>query len=398
MRPDMIKSPSFSYNPLLTSLPAFALKKDQELEKHLKSKGLDVFDFTRGDPKEPTPLFILEALHAGITSVSQYPSTIGSLELRQAAAQWMKRRFNVDVNAQTQVISSNGSKEAIFHIPQIILNSSSMRHTIVFAEPAYPIYKAGTVFAGGQPYPLSLKSSLDYALDIKDIPQEKIPQIAAIWICYPHNPTGAMLSKSQAQKIYNWALKHNIILLSDECYIDTYFEEEKPPISLLQVAQQNEFKNVLCFFSLSKRSGMTGYRSGVMTGDKRLIELYTKYRFNIGVGTPNFIQKAAIAAWNDDDHVKERNQIFYKKRLLVENFLIRNKMTFLKSQGTFYVWIKVPSQYQSGAEYSERLRQIGLFVTPGESFGEGYDQYIRLALVPTLEKISDALKVWQQKI
>ncbi len=398
MSNNMTEQLSFSYNPLLADFQSLAFQKNSQTEQDRRAKGLPCFDFTLGDPKEPTPSFILEALHLGIESISQYPSTTGSLELRTAAADWIKRRFQIEMNPQTEIISSNGSKEAVFHIPQVLLNLTTTKNVVVFPEPAYPIYKSGTILAGGRACQIPLKPSKNYVFDWNDIPQEYNGRIAALWVSYPHNPTGTVLTRAQAEKIYEWALQNNITLLSDECYIDSYFDDAKPPISFLEIAKSNNFKNMLSFFSLSKRSGMTGYRSGLIAGDSSILKLYAKYRLNAGVGTPSFIQNAAIAAWNDDSHVHERNEVFSKKRKLVEQFLAKNNIQCLKSQTTFYMWITAPKQYESAFEYCEKLKELGIFATPGRSFGESVQQYFRLALVPNFDDICEALKIWQNAI
>jgi len=385
--------------PLNSSVSTLNTQKNHLIINDLLNKGESIFDFTLGDPKEPTPSFIVESLRTNITKISQYPLTNGLLELRQTASNWLKRRFDLDIDPKTQIISSNGSKEAIFHIPQVLLSQNPARNTFVFPEPAYPVYRAGALLAGGDICKITLKQSANYIFDVEDIPKEKIEKIAAIWVCYPHNPTGAHIAEKQAKQIYTWALHNNIVLLSDECYVDNCFDQDNPHISFLQVAKSENYKNLLSFFSLSKRSGMTGYRSGFIAGDSQLIEKYLACRGSMGVGTPDFIQHAAISAWNDDEHVQERNIIFLKKRKLVEDFLLRNNFIFLKSIATFYLWINIPEQYESSQIFCEELaKKTGIFATSGDVFGESCYRHFRLALVPTYANIEIALERWQQEI
>lgn len=377
----------------------FGLSKNEHVKEKLHAQGIPVFDFTLGDPKEPTPEFIRQSIEYHIPITSQYPPSIGLPGLRKACAGWLKRRFDLDLDFQTQIISSNGSKEAIFHIPQVLLNAFSEKRTVLFPQPGYPTYRSGTILSGGECYEEILKPEKNYVFDPDDIPDHTIPKVAALWVCYPHNPTGALISCAQMEKIYTWALKHNIIVLSDECYVDMYFEGTTPPSSFLEIAKNNDFKNLICFFSLSKRSGMTGYRSGFVAGDDELISLFAKYRLNVGLGTPEFIQHAAIAAWNDDEHVLERNRIFFEKRSLVETFLEKNAITYVKSNATFYIWANVPQAYSSGKEFTdELLKQTGIMATPGEAFGSSCGRHFRLALVPTKEDIIHCLSIWQHKI
>ncbi|KAB8033495.1 aminotransferase class I/II-fold pyridoxal phosphate-dependent enzyme [Fluviispira multicolorata] len=386
-------------NSWLLTLKPFALTKNDEIKEKLTSQGIEVFDFTLGDPKEPTPSFIKQALISGITDVSQYPQNPGSPELRRACVAWAKKRLNVDVNCQTEVISSNGSKEAVFHIPQLLLNSSSQRRMVIFPEPGYPVYRAGTILAGGIPYENPLKAEKNYVFDPTEIPEELLPQIAAIWLCYPHNPTGATITHLEMEKIYSWALKHDIIILSDECYMDMFYDGKTIPTSFLEISKSNQFKNVLSFFSLSKRSGMTGYRSGFVAGQAELIGLFAKYRLNVGLGTPDFVQKAAIAAWGDTEHVLERNRIFSSKRKSVDKFFKKNSIKVLPSNATFYVWGEIPESYQSGVDFINTLLSLtGIMATPGNAFGNSCDRNFRMALVPTVEKINECLNIWQTKI
>ncbi len=387
------------FNSWLLSLNPFALTKNEDVKIRLEAQNVEVYDFTLGDPKEPTPSFIKKALIEGINDVSQYPMNIGAPSFRKACANWAKRRLSIELKPDAHIVSSNGSKEAIFHIPQVLFHSASAKRIVIFPEPGYPVYKAGTVLAGGIPYANPLRKGKGYVFDPSEIPNEIAKHVSAVWICYPHNPTGAVISRNEMEKIYDWALKYNIMLLSDECYLDMYYEGQAVPLSFLEISHKNDFKNVLCFFSLSKRSGMTGYRSGFVAGEKEVISLFAKYRLNVGLGTPDFIQKAAIAAWDDNVHVLERNQIFANKRKVVDQFFAKNKIHVLPSNATFYVWGEIPVIYQSDREFVEALLETsGIMVTAGSAFGESCHRNFRMALVPTVEKIEECLQKWQVKI
>ncbi|MES2615124.1 MAG: aminotransferase class I/II-fold pyridoxal phosphate-dependent enzyme [Bdellovibrionota bacterium] len=389
----------YEYNSWLQALKPFALTKNEDIKEMLKQKGIDVHDFTLGDPKEPTPAFIKEVLIKSIADVSQYPLNIGNSSLRMACANWIKNRFSVNINSQTQVISSNGSKEAVFHIHQVLLNAASQKRIVVFPEPGYPVYKSGCVLAGGVPYENQLKSEKKYVFDPTEIPTEILPYIAAVWLCYPHNPTGATISVAQMEKIYEWALLHNIKILSDECYVDMFYEGSVAPTSFLKISEKNNFKNVVSFFSLSKRSGMTGYRSGFVAGEEETISLFAKYRLNVGLGTPDFIQQAAAAAWSETTHVFERNKIFAAKRKIVDKFFAHNKIEVLPSNATFYVWGYAPKNYPSGRAFTDAvLNSTGIMCTPGDAFGTSCSQNFRLALVPTCPQIESCFEYWQQQI
>ncbi len=225
-----------TYNPLLQSLSPFGLTKNEDKKEKLKSQGLCIYDFTLGDPLEPTPAFVKEALIKGLADISQYPLSIGSLSLRKSCAQWLKTRFSLDIDPHKNILSTNGSKEAVFHIPQVLFNANSEKRTVIFPEPGYPVYKSGTALAGGLPYVNALKPSHQYVFDQTDIPTSVLTQTAAAWVSYPHNPTGATISTQKMEDIYKWALDNDIILLSDECYVDMYFEGSAPPSTFLKNA------------------------------------------------------------------------------------------------------------------------------------------------------------------
>ena len=387
------------FNQWLENLKPFSLTKNEDLKEKLKERGIQVHDFTLGDPKEPTPEFICKALKDNIPEVSQYPTNIGSPFFRNACASWAKNRFEIQLNPKTQIISSNGSKEAVFHISHILLNSASHRRIMIFPEPGYPVYKPSCILAGGVPYENPLKANKKYVFDPDEIPTELLPQIRAVWLCYPHNPTGATISVEQMDYIYQWALKHDIVILSDECYADMFYEGSQEPSSFLKISEKNNYKNTMCFFSLSKRSGMTGYRSGFVAGDEKIIELFAKYRLNVGLGTPEFVQHAAAAAWGENTHVKERNKIFAAKRKIVDAFFYKNKINVLPSNATFYVWGEIPPTYTTGRQFTDAvLEKTGIMMTPGETFGASCERNFRLALVPRCEDIQSCFHFWQEQI
>ncbi|MEY4063833.1 MAG: hypothetical protein RIR26_41 [Pseudomonadota bacterium] len=386
-------------NSWLDLLPKYSLLRNDDRKARLRAAGREVFDFGIGDPQEETPEFIRKALAANIPAVSQYPLSQGSMDFRKSCAQWCQQRLGVQIDPSKQIISSNGSKEAIFHIPHVLLNSGSSRRMILFPDPGFPVYRSSTLLSGGVAYQYTLDPARGYLFDPDSIPKDILPQIAAVWISYPHNPTGALLPRAAAERIYAWAVENDLVLLSDECYVDMYFPGTEKPVSLLEMAASNNYSNLLCFFSLSKRSGMTGYRSGFVAGDERLISLFAKYRPNVGVGSPDFVQKAAMAAWGDDTHVRERNAVFARKRELVDVFLKKNGFKVLPSTATFYVWIEAPSEFASGEDYCEALAQAtGIVATPGDALGDSCRRFFRLALVPTAEKIQQCLGLWQQSI
>ena len=211
-----------------------------------------------------------------------------------------------------------------------------------------------------------------------------------LWINYPHNPTGATATYSYLEEVADFCRKHDILLFSDECYNDVYSGD--PPPSILEVSKER----TLAFVSLSKRSGMTGYRSAMMAGDPELITTLKKLRPSIGVASPSFIQKAASAAWNDDAHVEERNHVFAEKRALFVGFFERTGLRWTPTNASLYLWAEVPEGYGWDDEaYALRLLEEGILVAPGSSFGPGGEGFFRVALVPNLEECKEALARWE---
>lgn len=385
-------------NAWLEHLSAYSLLRNETRKAALRAQGREVFDFGLGDPLEETPAFIRQALIDAVPQVSQYPSSQGSLPFRQACAGWAARRFGVTLDPAC-ILSTNGSKEAIFHAPQTLLNAASARRVVVAPDPGFPVYRSATLLAGGVEFEVPLKPERGYVFDPEDVPAPLLSQVAACWVSYPHNPTGGVLPRAQAEKIYAWALANNIVLLSDECYVDMYFPGTEAPVSFLEVSKAEGFRNVLAFFSLSKRSGMTGYRSGFVAGCPRLVSLFGKMRPHVGLGTPSFVQAAAMAAWNDDAHAVERNAVFARKRGLVDAFLSVHGFSVVPSNATFYVWVKAPSPFASGEAYVSALAEAtGIVATPGDALGRSCADFFRLALVPTAEDLSRCLALWHDWI
>ena len=384
-------------NKILESLRPYPMDELNRIKQSLKEKGVKIYDFGTGDPKEPTPEFIREAIKNAIPEVSQYPTVAGKKELREAISSYIQRRFNVFLDPDTQIIPSNGSKEAIFHFPLVFIDPSEEKKTVIFGTPAYPVYERGTLFANGNVYPVKLKEEDNFLLRLDKLPEEVLKKTKIVWINYPHNPTGAMADKAYLKDVYDICNQYGIILCSDECYIDLYFEE-KPP-SVLEVGE----KNVVAFHSLSKRSGMTGYRSGFVAGDKDIIQKYKKYRTSFGVATPEFIQEGAKVAWSDDNHVLERNKIFKEKRDIFINFFNQIGLDYLYPKATFYFWVKSPDGIPA-KEYVKTLLEHGIVVSIGENFCAGVEiqnnscesQFFRIALVPTVDECKEAVRVWKE--
>ncbi len=224
------------------------------------------------------------------------------------------------------------------------------------------------------------------------MPPAVLDETRLLWVNYPHNPTGKVVGRAYYERLVAGCRAHGIVLASDECYVDLAFDAEAA--SVLQVAT----KGVLAFFSLSKRSGMTGYRSGFVAGDPELIALYQKFRAFMGVAGPEFVQAAATAAWSDDRHVEARRAVFKAKRDLVLPRLRRLGYEVGASEGTFFLWLRVPPGGRDRGDahaHAARLLEAGIIVSPGDAFGPGGEGYVRVALVPPIDRCREALSVWE---
>ncbi|MGI8518258.1 MAG: aminotransferase class I/II-fold pyridoxal phosphate-dependent enzyme [Acidimicrobiia bacterium] len=367
-------------NPVLLALAPNQIGLLQELARTRRAAGERVLDFSIGDPLEPTPPFIPEALRRAVPSVSQYPTTPGLPELREAVAEYVKRRFGVEVDPETQVLPTSGAKEAIFSSALAFVD----RHRgdlVAWPTPGYPIYEKGAVLAGAEPRPVRLGA--DFVFRAGDLAEDEWARAAMVWVCSPHNPAGSVTSRSELEELMAAARQGEAWLCSDECYADLY--ENDPPTSILEVAGPTS-AGALSFLSLSKRSGMTGYRSGVIVGDAEAIRCLKRLRGYTGTASAEFVQRAAIAAWNDDDHVVERREIFRQKRAILRKAFEASGMTVVGSVAGIYLWVAVPDD----VEIANQLLEENILLTPGRAFGPGGEGYVRLALVPTVDECDEA--------
>jgi succinyldiaminopimelate transaminase len=371
-------------NPVLAELGSYPIATVRQRATERREAGLPVIDFSIGDPREPTAEFIVDALRDAVPLVSQYPTAAGRAELRDAIAAYVDRRFGVSVDPGTQVIPTSGSKEAIFSTPFAFVDRAA-GDGVVYPSPGYPVYGRGSLFAGAVLHPVMLDG--DFVLRTSDISDEAWDGAKLVWTCTPHNPSGAVSSLEVLKDLYQRCRQSGAMLLSDECYSDTYEAEAFPdgPASVLQVADAG-ISGALVYLSLSKRSGMTGYRSGAIVGDADAISALKSLRETTGTASPDFVQAAAVAAWSDDGHAAERRTLFTAKRRILERAFIELGMEIVASRAGLYLWVRVGDDLA----VTDRLLDSGIVVSPGRYFGEGGEGFIRLALVPTLEECEEA--------
>jgi succinyldiaminopimelate transaminase len=385
-------------NPLIARLGGYPLAAYQDLKARLAAEGRPLYDFSVGDPVEPTPAFIRDALVAGLSPVSQYPTAAGLRQLREAIAGWVARRFGVEVDPDAHVLPTAGSKEAIFHLPLGLLDAGSPRRSVVWGDPGYPVYGRGMLFAGGDSDPVALDADSGWRLELDRLAPDRLRRACVAWLNYPHNPTGAAVDAEFYSRALEVAADHGFVLASDECYADIFPgpSPEAAPPSLLQAAAGTGFRDVVVAFSLSKRSGMTGYRCGALVGDPELIAVQRLLRPNIGTASPECIQHAAVAAWHDDRHVAERREVFNAKRAILLDFLAGAGIEVSGSAATFYLWFAAPGG--DDAAYAEALLRHRVIASPGRAFGAAGRGWLRLALVPSIEGCKQAVAIWRDAI
>ncbi len=371
-------------NPVMEELGTYPIAVVQDRARSLREAGARLIDFSIGDPREATPEFIRRALRAAVPEVTQYPTVRGLDSVRHAFAAYLGRRFGVEVDPDTQVIPTTGSKEAIFSTPLVL---ASPGDTVVYGTPGYPIYERGARFAGAKTHPVLLDG--DFVLRARDLGGSALDAAALVWVCSPHNPTGAVTSAEDYRDLLDATRAAGAVLAADECYVDLY--DDEPPPSVLQVAGKG-CPGVLAYYSCSKRSGMTGYRSGVIVGDPAAIAVLRRFRSSVGTAPPEFVQEAAAVAWSDDDHAAERRALFAEKRAVLRAGFAGMGLDVVGSRAGLYLWVAVDDDVAA----TERLLEEGVVVSPGRAFGPGGEGYLRLALVPTVAECRDAVAVLRQ--
>jgi acetylornithine aminotransferase len=344
------------------------------------AQGVEVIDFGKGDPNEPTDPMIRQALIDALPERAPYPLAQGLPELREAAARWCGRRFGVAVDPDTEIVPTYGSKEAIFSLAQVLIDPASEKRTVVYCEPAYPVYERGALFAGAQVRTLPLLRENDFLPDLTALDDDT----AIVWVNYPHNPTGAVAPLSFYEELAEAAERHDFVIASDEAYTELWFDE--PPVSALQA----ERSRTIVFQTLSKRSSMTGYRSGFVAAPPEIVSALKAYRPTVGTAPQEFVQRASVVAWDDERHVEETRARYAAKRDVLLPVLADKGWEVVASEATMYLWVVAPEGT------ADRLLEHGVLVAPGAFFGPSGEGYIRFALVPTLDECTRAAAILAQ--
>ena len=377
-------------SPVLAATGTYPFVRLEEAKRRLAAEGVELIDFGKGDPREETDPLIRRALVESIEPLSSYPLAEGLPELREAVAGWCRRRFGVEVDPETEVIPTYGSKEAIFHLAQVLLDRDSDKALVLSTEPGYPVYDRGALFAGADVERLPLFAENGFLPDLDGIDEETWSRTAILWINYPNNPTGAVAPLEFLERLAALAAEHDFLLAADEAYTELWFDE--PPHSALEAADRS---HVAVFQTLSKRSSMTGYRSGFVAGSPELIAALRQYRPTVGTAPQEFVQRASVVAWNDEQHVERTRDIYRRKREVLLPALARKGIRVAGSEATMYLWLEVPAG-ESSEDLAARLLEQGLIVSPGTFFGPSGEGYWRLALVPTEAECERAAEILER--
>ena len=354
-----------------------------------------------GEPKHPTPPFIQQALcdaTMGQPGLAGYPATLGEPALRQACADWMQRRYGVTVDPATQVLSVNGSREALFAIAQTVIDPAG-EAIVLCPNPFYQIYEGAALLAGATPWYAPSVPERNFAVDWDSVPEDVWQRTRLIYVCSPGNPTGAVMSLDEWQKLFDLSDRYGFVIASDECYSEIWFRDQAP-LGGLEAAQKlgrSDFRNLLMFTSLSKRSNVPGLRSGFVAGDAELVKSFLLYRTYHGSAMNPVVQKASAAAWNDEAHVEDNRRMYRDKFAQVTPVLAEVLDVALPDAG-FYLWAHVGNVCGgSDTEFARQLlQQCNVTVLPGSYLARDARGHnpgagrIRMALVAETEQCMEA--------
>ena len=380
-------------SPILERQTTYPFVRLNEAARRVEARGVEVIDFGTGDPREPTDPKIKQALIDGLRDRMGYPAAVGLAELREAIAAWAQRRFGTTLDPDTEIIPTLGSKEAIFSFAQVVVDIERGKDTVAYTEPGYPVYERGALFAHARALALPLLEENGFLPDLDAIDEWTLNRLAVLWVNYPNNPTGATAPLSFYEQAAELARTHGFVLASDEAYTELWFDE--PPASALQL---DDLTNVAVFNTLSKRSSMTGYRSGFVAGDPELVAALRAFRPTVGTAPQEFVQRASVVAWGDETHVERAREIYGRKRQLFLDFFARKGVRVTGSAATMYLWLAVPRSEvaESSEAFAERLLEHGVLVAPGSYLGAAGEGYVRLALVPSEDDCRRAIEILEE--
>ena len=384
-------------NPLLQRLHPYPFERLRELTRGIQpSPAHKPISLGIGEPRHPTPALIEQALVAALSGLSTYPATAGEPALREAVAGWLQRRYGVSVQPHTQVLPVNGSREALFALAQTVVDASQPGAVVVCPNPFYQLYEGAALLAGAQTAFANSDPARNFAVRWDDIDDATWARTQLLFVCSPGNPTGAVMPLEEWARLFELSDRHGFVIASDECYSEIYFGDE-PPLGSLQAAAalgRSDFRRLIAFTSLSKRSNVPGMRSGFVAGDADLISKFLLYRTYHGSAMSTVVQRASIAAWNDEAHVVANRALYRQKFASVTPMLAEVLDVRLPDAG-FYLWAGVPGgndvAFTLGllAQYNVAVLPGSLLARPAHGLNPGAGR-IRLALVAGTEECVEA--------
>jgi N-succinyldiaminopimelate aminotransferase len=388
-------------NPLLSKLQPYPFERLRALFASVTPSGaFRAISLGIGEPRHATPQLIKDALVNNLQGLAGYPATAGEPALRQACAGWLARRYAVVVDAATQILPVNGSREALFALTQTVVDPTQPGATVISPNPFYQIYEGAALLAGAQVHFVPSDPARNFAVDWDRVPTEVWRKTQLIFVCSPGNPTGAVMSLPEWKKLFDLSERYGFVIASDECYSEIYFRDE-PPLGGLEAAHQlgrKEFKNLIALTSLSKRSNVPGMRSGFVAGDAALIKQFLLYRTYHGSAMSQTVQAASIAAWNDELHVVE-NRAQYRAKFAAVMPLLAQALNVKLPDAAFYLWAQIPKNVCHGSDTTfaaQLLAQYNVTVLPGSYLArevQGHNPgagFIRMALVAETQECVEA--------
>lgn len=384
-------------NPDLQKLQPYPFQKLAALFREVKpNPDFRAISLSIGEPRHATPQFIKDALTAGLDGLANYPTTIGSDALRGAIADWLKLRYAIPaLDMKTQVLPINGSREALFAFAQTVIDRSKPDPVLVCPNPFYQIYEGAALLAGATPHFLNMLPEDGYALNFAQLPEAIWQRTQLIYVCSPGNPTGRVMPLAEWKTLFEMSDRYGFVIASDECYSEIYFGADQP-LGALQAAQQlgrGDYRNLVVFSSLSKRSNVPGMRSGFVAGDAKVIEKFALYRTYHGSAMNPAIQAASIAAWKDETHVAENRRLYEEKFARVVGILKPVLPVALPDAG-FYLWVRTPIADTAFAQ--QLYRDYNVAVLPGSYLARAAqgvnpgENFVRLALVANVSETVEA--------
>ncbi len=386
-------------NPSIERLHAYPFEKLAQLKAGVSTpKDLRHIALSIGEPQHETPSFVCDVLAEHLSELAKYPTTRGVDELREAIARWLVQRFDLAANAidpNHHVLPVSGTREALFAFAQATIDRR-VQPTVVMPNPFYQIYEGAAILAGAEPWFLNTTAEHHFDMDLDAVPHTVWQRCQLIYTCSPGNPTGRVLPREQLAKLIELADKYDFVIAADECYSEIYPDEDNPPVGLLQVCRElgrTNFERCVVFHSLSKRSNLPGLRSGFVAGDAKLLDRFLRYRTYHGCAMPLPAQRASIAAWRDEEHVRANRQL-YREKFEAVLALLQPVMDVQAPDAAFYLWPQTPIPDTEFARKLYGAKNVtvlpGSFLSRDTPLGNPGRNRVRMALVASVAECVEA--------